>query len=261
MERLIGKKAPAFTMNAVTGDGETLYPVHLEDYRGKWLALFFYPLDFTFVCPTEITGFSENYEQFKQCGAEILGVSADSEYCHQAWVRDGLGKIKFPLASDKTLSVASDYGVLLEDEGIALRGLFLIDEEQIIRYSVIHDLNVGRSTQETLRVLKALQTKGLCGANWSVGESPLNDPILQESFQPSQSSSVKVYSMPGCSYCKNVKAYLTEHNIAFEEIDLETNKIGQAFMDSRGYTALPVTVIGDKEISGYRLEEIKKALS
>lgn len=111
MDRLVGKVAPAFTMNAVKGDGSDFIKVNLEDYKGKWLVMFFYPLDFTFVCPTEITGFSNKYNDFKKAHAEVLAVSCDSEYSHQAWINGrkeegGLGKIEFPIASDKTYSVA-----------------------------------------------------------------------------------------------------------------------------------------------------------
>lgn len=262
MDRLVGNKAPEFKMKAVTGDGEIFFDVNLNDYKGKWLILFFYPLDFTFVCPTEITGFSDYYQKFKDVGAEILSVSADSEYSHQAWIRNGLGKIKFNMASDKTMKVCSEYGVLLENEGIALRGLFIIDDKQVIRYSVIHDLNVGRSMEETLRVLKALQTNGLCGANWSDGETTIdNSSPLEEKFEPVIHGKAKIYTLPGCVYCKTVKTFLSEHNVPYEEINLEIDKKGQKFMDSRGYTALPVTVINGQEISGYLIEKIKEALT
>ena len=135
--------------------------------------MFFYPLDFTFVCPTEITGYSKRIDDFKKEGAELLSVSVDSEHSHKAWINSDLGKINFPMASDMTKKVSSDYGVLLEDEGVALRGLFIIDPEGIVRYSVVHDLNVGRSVDETLRVLKALKTGGLCPVGWEEGEELL----------------------------------------------------------------------------------------
>lgn len=171
--RLVGKQAPDFNMAMVTGDGKEFGRVSLEDYKGKWLVLFFYPLDFTFVCPTEITGYSKAYNEFKGAGAEIIGVSIDSEHSHKAWINGDLGQLKFPLASDITKKVSSDFGVLIEEEGIALRGLFIIDPQGVVRYSVVHDLNVGRSVGETLRVLKALQTGGLCPLDWSEGEELL----------------------------------------------------------------------------------------
>lgn len=173
MLRLVGNKAPEFKMNACKGDGSGFTQVALEDYKGKWLVMFFYPLDFTFVCPTEITSYSKRIDEFKEADAEVLAISVDSEYSHQAWINSSLGKVNFPIASDMTKKVASDYGVLLEDEGVALRGLFIIDPEGVVRYSVIHDNNIGRSVDETLRVLKALQTGGLCAADWTEGDDLL----------------------------------------------------------------------------------------
>lgn len=261
MNRITGKKAPDFHLKAVSGDGEEFFDVSLDTYRGRWLVLFFYPMDFTFVCPTEITSFSRELPSFEAAGASILAVSTDSEYCHQAWIRNGLGPISYPLGSDKTMAMAADYGVLLEDEGVALRGLFLIDPSQIIRYSVIHDNNIGRSTREVLRVLNALLTGSLCGADWAVGSEPLKP--AQPSISPSLLSFqgvVKIYTFPGCSYCSQVKDFLSGNHIAYEEINLAADKDGQAFMDSRGYRALPVTVIGSHEISGFRLDKIRELL-
>ena len=177
-ERLVGKPAPDFEM-ASTKNLETLDEnVKLSDYKGKWLVLFFYPRDFTFVCPTEITALSDRYEEFTDLDADILGVSTDSEFSHRAWIKtprseNGLGDIKYPLAADTTHQVSRDYGVYLEDKGAALRGLFIIDPEGIVRYQVVTDENVGRSVEETLRVLQALQTGGLCPANWKPGQKTL----------------------------------------------------------------------------------------
>ncbi|HSH35219.1 peroxiredoxin [Schnuerera sp.] len=173
MERLVGKKAPEFLMNACKGDGSDFCKVDLKDYEGKWLVMFFYPLDFTFVCPTEITGYSKRYEDFIKEDADVLAISVDSEHSHKAWINSSLGKVNFPIASDMTKQVAKDYGVLIEEEGVALRGLFIIDPEGIVRYSVVHDLNVGRSVDETLRVLKALKTDGLCPVDWDEGKDLL----------------------------------------------------------------------------------------
>lgn len=147
----------------------------LKDYASKWLILFFYPLDFTFVCPTEILAFSDRYEEFTALGVELLGVSVDSVYAHQQWLntprdRHGLGGLKYPLASDITKNVSHDYGVLIEEKGIALRGLFIIDPEGILQSATIHNLNTGRSVDETLRVLEALQSGGLCPADWRPGQ-------------------------------------------------------------------------------------------
>ena len=181
----VGEKAPDFAM-AVAKPGETAKTVNpnvkvtLESYAGKWLVLFFYPLDFTFVCPTEITALSDRVEEFNELDTEILGVSTDSVFSHQAWMnapkdQNGLGGIKYPLASDITKSVSSDYGVLIENAGIALRGLFIIDPEGVLQYAVINSLNVGRSTDETLRVLQALQTGGLCPSDWKPGVKRLDE--------------------------------------------------------------------------------------
>lgn len=173
MERLVGKKAPDFTMNTALGDGSGFSKVSLKDYEGKWLVMFFYPLDFTFVWPTEIAGFSNKVGDFNKLNAEVLSISVDSEHSHQAWINSSLGKVNFPMASDLTKTVSRDYGVLIEEDGVALRGLFIIDPEGILRYSVVHDLNVGRSVDETLRVLRGLQTGGLCPVDWDEG-----DPLL-----------------------------------------------------------------------------------
>jgi peroxiredoxin 2/4 len=174
----VGKPAPHFQMKS-TQDLETLSTTaSLSDYAGKWLVLFFYPLDFTFVCPTEITALSDRATDFAALDTAILGVSTDSVHAHRAWIKTsrdqgGLGSISFPLAADTTLAVSRSYGVLIEEEGIALRGLFIIDPEGVLRYSVVHDLNVGRSVEETLRVLEGLQAGGLCPANWKPGQNLL----------------------------------------------------------------------------------------
>ena len=173
MDRLVGKKAPDFSMNTCTGDGCGFEKASLRDYKGKWLVMFFYPLDFTFIWPTELTAYSDRIDEFKALNADILSVSVDSEHAHQAWIEAGLGPVNYPMASDITKEVARDYGVLIEDEGIALRGLFIIDPEGIIRYQVVHDLNVGRNVDETLRVLEALNTGGLCPVNWEEGDDLL----------------------------------------------------------------------------------------
>lgn len=173
MSRLVGNRAPDFKFNTALGDGTDFGKAKLEDYKGKWLVLFFYPLDFTFVCPTEITAFSDKYEVFKKENAEVLGVSVDSEHSHKAWINGDLGKLNFPLGSDLNKTAARDYSVLVEEEGIALRGLFIIDPEGIVRYQTVNDLNVGRNVDETLRVLKALKTGGLCPVNWEEGDELL----------------------------------------------------------------------------------------
>lgn len=262
MERLTGKKAPWFTMEALAADGEHFTRVSLSDYEGKWLVLFFYPMDFTFVCPTELTAFSDCREEFKQAGAELLSVSTDSVYTHLAWQRNGLGKLGYPMAADQTLRVCDSYGVLLEEEGVALRGLFLIDPEQNVRYSVIHDNNIGRNPQEVLRVLAALQTGGLCAAGWKAGEDNLRPDAPQQTppAKVSGEAEVRIYTMPACSYCRSVKEFFRDTGVEYQEFNLETDQAGQAFMKDRGYTALPVTVINGEEIVGYDMPRIKAAL-
>jgi len=167
----IGQKAPEFELEGVQ-DGEILR-YRLADQRGKWVVLFFYPLDFTFVCPTEIRAFSKARGQFDELGATVVGVSVDSVYSHKAWLEQDLGKLGFPLLSDITKQVARQYGVLLEEEGIALRGTFILDPERTLKYMVVHDNNIGRSSDETLRVLQALQSGGLCPIDWQPGDANL----------------------------------------------------------------------------------------
>ncbi|MDQ5837299.1 MAG: peroxiredoxin [Acidobacteriota bacterium] len=177
-EAKVGQAAPSFDMPSTKNVEKLNENVKLSDYRGKWLVLLFYPLDFTFVCPTELTTFSDRYEDFLGIGADVIGVSTDSVHSHRAWLKTprdkgGVEGLTYPLASDITKQVARDYGVLIEDKGIALRGLFVIDPEGVLRYAVVHDLNVGRSAEETLRVIQALQTGGLCQAEWRPGQETL----------------------------------------------------------------------------------------
>ena len=174
----IGQPAPDFNL-ASTKNMETLAEnVKLSDYAGKWLILMFYPLDFTFVCPTELTAFSDRLEEFEGIGAEVIGISTDSVHSHRAWIKtpreeNGVEGLQYPLAADTGGRLARQFGVLIEDEGIALRGSFVIDPEGILRYSVVHDMNIGRSVDETLRVLQGLQTGGLCSADWTPGQANL----------------------------------------------------------------------------------------
>ena len=194
MATLVQKLAPEFKGQAVIG--KEFKEVKLSDYKGKWVVLFFYPLDFTFVCPTEITAFSDNYTKFKELNAEVIGVSVDSHFTHLAWINTprkegGLGELRYPLLSDISKNIARDYGVLL-DAGIALRGLFVINPEGIVQYTVIHDLGVGRSVEETLRVLAAFQqvkkTGEVCPANWTPGK---------ETMKPGPPNSKQYFSKHG----------------------------------------------------------------
>jgi alkyl hydroperoxide reductase subunit AhpC len=180
---LVSKEAPKFTAEAVIGS--QFKEISLDDYKGKWVVLFFYPLDFTFVCPTEITAFSDNYDRFSRIGAEIIGCSVDSKFSHLAWVNTprhegGVGQIKYPLLADLTKRIGRDYGVLLE-EGVTLRGLYIIDPEGKIAFEMVTDLGIGRNVEEVLRVLQAIQTMRetgeVCPANWQPGKDTMKaDP-------------------------------------------------------------------------------------
>jgi alkyl hydroperoxide reductase subunit AhpC len=189
MAVFVTKEAPNFTSQAViNGEFKTL---SLTDYRGKYVVLFFYPLDFTFVCPTEIIAFSDRVAEFEKRGVQVLGCSIDSQFSHLAWIntprtKGGLGELKYPLVADLTKQISKDYGVLLE-AGIALRGLFLIDKGGVVRHVTINDLPIGRSVDECLRVIDALQyteTHGeVCPADWKPGAATLNPKKANEYFE------------------------------------------------------------------------------
>jgi len=175
---MVGQPAPDFNMASTKNINKLNENVKLGDYKGRWLALVFYPLDFTFVCPTELTAFSDRYEDLQAVGTDVIGISTDSVYSHRAWLqtprsKSGVEGLAYPLAADSTKKVSRDYGVLIEDKGIALRGLFIIDPEGVLRYKVVHDLGIGRSVDETLRVIQALQTGGLCQADWRPGQETI----------------------------------------------------------------------------------------
>ncbi len=181
---LVQQPAPEFKAQAVMADG-SFKQVSLSDYKGKYVVLFFYPLDFTFVCPTEIIAFSDRATEFEKLGVQILGVSVDSHYSHLAWrntprTQGGLGQINYPLVADLNKDIARNYGVLLPG-GIALRGLFLIDKGGNVRYQVINDLPLGRSVDETIRMVKALQffeTNGeVCPADWKEGARTIKPDV------------------------------------------------------------------------------------
>jgi peroxiredoxin (alkyl hydroperoxide reductase subunit C) len=187
----VGQLAPDFEATAVFD--QEFAKIRLSDYQGKkYVILFFYPLDFTFICPTEITSFSDHFEEFTKLNTEILGVSVDSEFSHLAWLQTsrengGLGNLAYPLISDLKKEISSAYNVLIE-EGIALRGLFIIDKEGFIQYSTVNNLAFGRSVDETLRVLQAIQyvqnnPDEVCPANWKPGEKTIiPDPIKSKEY-------------------------------------------------------------------------------
>ncbi len=181
MKPLVTNEAPDFTATAVMPDNSFNEEFKLSDMRGKYVLLFFYPLDFTFVCPSEILAFNSAVEQFKEKNCEVVGISVDSHFSHLAWKntpvnQGGIGDIQFPLVADLDKSIADNYGVLFGG-AIALRGLYLIDKEGIIRHQVVNDLPLGRSVSEAMRMLDAIQFTeehgDVCPANWNKGDDAM----------------------------------------------------------------------------------------
>lgn len=192
MAVLVGKQAPDFKVKAVVED-KIVADFSLSNFRGKYVLLFFYPLDFTFVCPTELHAFQESLEEFEKRNAQVMGCSVDSCYSHQAWLntpksKGGIEGIDYPLISDLNKTIARDYDVLMTQEGIAYRGLFLIDREGVVRHQIVNDLPLGRSVSEALRMLDALiyfEKHGeVCPANWQQGQRSFkpNHDALKEYF-------------------------------------------------------------------------------
>jgi peroxiredoxin (alkyl hydroperoxide reductase subunit C) len=177
----LAKKAPEFKSPAVLPNNTIKEDFSLDVVKGKYTVLFFYPLDFTFVCPTELIEFNRKLSEFKERGVEVIGVSIDSQFTHLAWKntpveKGGIGNIQYPLVADLTKQISTDYGVLL-DSGVALRGTFLIDKEGIVKHSVINDLGLGRNIDETLRMVDALQHLErhgeVCPAGWNKGDEAM----------------------------------------------------------------------------------------
>lgn len=176
--------APDFKATALMG--EQFKEIKLSDYKGKYVLLYFYPLDFTFVCPTEIIAFNDKLDEFKKRNTEVIGVSVDSHFTHLAWNqtprnKGGLGGVQYPLVADLNKNIARSYGVLIEESGIALRGLFIIDKEGVVRHLLVNDLPLGRSVEEAIRVIDALQffekNGEVCPANWKPGQASMKaDP-------------------------------------------------------------------------------------
>jgi len=188
----VTQPAPDFKGTAVSPSGE-FTQVQLSDYKDKYLVFFFYPLDFTFVCPTEIIAFSDRIQEFKDIGCEVLGCSVDSHFSHLAWTelsrkKGGLGKLNFPILSDLSKNISSEYGVLLKEVGISLRGLFIIDPKGVVRQITVNDLPVGRSVDETLRLIRAFQFNEehgeVCPAGWNPGDDTIKPTVAdsQEYF-------------------------------------------------------------------------------
>jgi peroxiredoxin len=178
----INNEAPKFKAKAYHND--KFVDLNLDDYKGKWVVLFFYPADFTFVCPTELGELADSYEKLQELGAEVLSVSRDTEFVHKAWHDQSktIGKIKFPMLADPTGKISKDYGVDIEEEGISLRGTFLIDPQGVLKAFEIHDNSIGRSSDELIRKIEAakfVEEHGgeACPANWKPGEKTLKPGI------------------------------------------------------------------------------------
>lgn len=187
----VGQTAPDFTATAVIN--QEFKTIKLSDYRGKYVVLFFYPLNFTFVCPTEIIAFSERFKDFKDIEAEVLGISVDSEFSHLAWMQTdpqegGIGTLAYPLVSDIKKEISTAYNVLDPEAGVALRGLFIIDKDGVIQHSTINNLSFGRNVDEVLRTLQAIQyvqshPNEVCPAGWQPGEKTMvPDPVKSKLY-------------------------------------------------------------------------------
>lgn len=171
----VGLPAPKFKAQAYLRSNDSFKEISLDDYKGKWLVLYFYPMDFTFVCPTEIQAFDKAINDFKDRDAELLTCSTDSHFVHKGWceAKQELKNLRHPMLADITKRISMDYGVLIPEKGVALRGTFVIDPTGIVRWSNINDLPVGRNVDEVLRVLDALQTGELCPCNWKKGQETI----------------------------------------------------------------------------------------
>ena len=186
MSVLVGKNAPDFEATAVINGSEFKKNYRLSDTNGSYRLLFFYPLDFTFVCPTELHAFQEKLAQFKALNCEVIACSVDSHFSHHAWLQSdrnhgGIKGIKYPVVADINKTIARDYDVLIENDGVALRGSFLIDKEGIVRHQTVNDLPLGRNVDEFLRLLEALQFSEkhgeVCPANWTKGEKAMTPTL------------------------------------------------------------------------------------
>lgn len=167
----VGHVAPSFKAKAYVG-GE-IKDVSSKDFAGKWICLYFYPRDFTFVCPTEIRSFGEHEPKFREANCVVVGASTDSEYVHKAWFERDLKEVKHPVLADTNHQISRDFGVLVEEAGLALRGTFLIDPKGVLQWMSVNANSVGRSVEEVLRGLQALQTGELCPVDWKPGQKTL----------------------------------------------------------------------------------------
>ncbi|KAJ2771158.1 Peroxiredoxin [Coemansia linderi] len=184
---VVGRPAPEFAVPAVLADG-SITSITLSQFKGQYLVLLFYPADFTFVCPTEITSFSDHIASFAELNCAVAVCSTDSEYAHYNWRQQarkdgGVGPVAVPMLADRTMEMSRSYGVLNEDEGRAFRGLFVIDPKQVVRIAVVNDMPVGRSVEETLRLVSALkfteENGQVCPANWKAGDMAIDPDIAR----------------------------------------------------------------------------------
>ncbi|MDB9456569.1 peroxiredoxin [Dolichospermum circinale] len=187
----VGQLAPDFTATAVVD--QEFKSIKLSDYRGRYVVLFFYPLDFTFVCPTEVAAFSDRYAEFSNLNTEVFGISVDSEFSHLAWMQTdrksgGVGDLNYPLVSDIKKEISAAYNVLDPSSGVALRGLFIIDKDGILQHATINNMAFGRSIDETLRILQAIQhvqshPDEVCPIDWQPGDKTMNpDPVKSKIY-------------------------------------------------------------------------------
>ena len=167
----VGKSAPDFRAKAYLPEG--IREIDSKDFQGKWICLFFYPLDFTFVCPTELRAFAQLESKFRQQGCQIVACSTDSEYSHKAWFERDLSEVKYPVLADTSHAISRAYEVLMEERGIALRGTFIIDPKGVLQWMSVNALGTGRSVEEVFRTLEALQTGEMCPVGWKPGQATL----------------------------------------------------------------------------------------
>jgi peroxiredoxin 2/4 len=177
----VGQTVPDFVLPSTLRIDTLDKPLRFFEQPNRWLVLLFYPRDFTFVCPTELTAFSDRADAFQALDADLVGISTDSEFCHRAWIqtprdKGGLGELRYPLAADTRFEASRAFGTFVEEEGLSLRGTFLIDPARVLRASIIHDNAVGRSVDEVLRMLQALQTGERCPVDWRPGQPTLSPP-------------------------------------------------------------------------------------
>ena len=298
----VAKPAPHFSAPAAFPDGE-IKPLSLSDYKGKWLVLLFYPKDWTFVCPTELIAFSDAMDKFRVLGAEVVGVSTDTPETHLSWIRQprkkgGLGRMDIPLLADVTKVVSAEYGTLLKDAGIALRGLFIVDPDGVLQQATINNLPVGRSVDETIRLLQAFQFVRehgeVCPAGWTPGaktmkadtegaksyfaeqeeaEFGLTVPKLNSQEEVTRALGankamvLEVYA-PWCGKCAqiapHVEALQTQHKgVAFYKVDSEAQPDLAKAYDAH---SLPTFVLfqGGKEVQrlmGYKKGPLSDAVA